>query len=92
MSPAATTPTTTRCEGETTWSRPGSERANTKGHWTQDPEGTSDATYRTVAVDGDVAVATGHSTYWAARGGPIDRVYDNCFVVRFDPQEGAANY
>jgi ketosteroid isomerase-like protein len=55
-----------------------------EGASTRDPEGTYDATYRTIAVDGDVALATGHSTYWATRGGPIDRVYDNCFIMRFD--------
>ena len=47
---------------------------------TRNPEGTYDATYRTIAVDGDVAVATGYSSYVAARGGPIDK----CFVMRFD--------
>ena len=51
---------------------------------TRDPEGTYDATYRAIAVDGDVAVATGTSTYRATRGGPVDQVYDNCFVMRFD--------
>ncbi len=54
------------------------------GASTRDPEGTYDATYRTIAVDGDVAVATGNSTYLATPGGPIDRVYENCFVMRFD--------
>jgi ketosteroid isomerase-like protein len=54
------------------------------GASTRDPAGTYDASYRTIAVDGDVAVATGSSTYRAAPGGPIDRVYDNCFVMRFD--------
>jgi ketosteroid isomerase-like protein len=32
------------------------------GASTHDPEGTYDATYRVVALDGDVAVATGSST------------------------------
>jgi ketosteroid isomerase-like protein len=50
----------------------------------RDEEGTYDATYRPVAVDGDVAVATGRSTYTRGPGGPIDEVYDNCFVMRFD--------
>ena len=54
------------------------------GASTRDPEGTYDATYRTIAVDGDVAVATGYSSYVATRGGPIDKVFDNCFVMRFD--------
>jgi ketosteroid isomerase-like protein len=50
----------------------------------RDEPGTYDATYRTVAVDGDVAVATGSSTYLSGPGGPVDTVYDNCFVMRFD--------
>ena len=50
----------------------------------RDPEGTYDASYRAVAVDGDVAVATGSSSYLRDPGGPVDKVYDNCFVMRFD--------
>jgi ketosteroid isomerase-like protein len=50
----------------------------------RDPEGTYDATYATAAVDGDVAVATGSSVYRSTPGGPIDRTFDNCFVMRFD--------
>ena len=52
----------------------------------RDPEGTYDATYRCVAVDGDLAVATGHSTYLSEPGGPVDGVYDNCFLMRFDSE------
>jgi ketosteroid isomerase-like protein len=51
---------------------------------TPDPEGTYDATYRAVAVDGDVAVATGRSTYVAEPGGKIKEVFHNSFVMRFD--------
>ncbi len=51
---------------------------------TRDEAGTYEAAYRTVAVEGDVAVATGTSTYLSAPGGPIEKVYDNCFVMRFD--------
>jgi ketosteroid isomerase-like protein len=53
---------------------------------TRDAEGTYDATYRAIAVDGDVAVATGSSTYTSEPGGPVDKVYDNCFVMRFDSE------
>ena len=60
-------------------------RGRTRGEAsTRHAEGTYDATYRTIAVDGDVAVATANSSYRATRGGPIDKVYDNCFVLRFD--------
>ena len=55
------------------------------GASTRDQEGTYDATYRAVAVDGDVAVATGSTTYTAEPGGRIEKVFDNCFVMRFDP-------
>jgi SnoaL-like domain len=51
-----------------------------------DQPGAYDATYEPVAIDGEVAVATGSSTYFAEPGGPIDRIYDNCFVIRFDAE------
>ena len=50
----------------------------------RDRPGTYDAHYEPVAVDGDVAVATGSSTYTTEPGGPVDSIYDNCFVIRFD--------
>jgi ketosteroid isomerase-like protein len=50
----------------------------------RDEEGTYDASYEPVAVDGDVAVAVGSSTYTGGPGGPIREIYDNCFVMRFD--------
>jgi len=51
---------------------------------TRDEPGTYDATYSPVAVDGDVVVATGTSTYRDAPGGAVTKVYENCFVMRFD--------
>jgi ketosteroid isomerase-like protein len=50
----------------------------------RDVPGTYDADYLPVAVDGDVAVATGLSTYYAGSDVPVREVYDNCFVMRFD--------
>jgi len=49
--------------------------------WTSDPDaaGPWEAEYRTLAVDGDVAVATGESRY-PAEG----KTYSNIFVCRFD--------
>jgi len=44
-----------------------------------DAEGTYDANYHPVAIDGDLAVAVGVSTYTDPAV-----VYDNCFLVRFD--------
>ncbi len=51
---------------------------------TRDEPGTYEASYAPVAVDGEVVVATGSSTYYTAPGGPVERVFDNCFVMRFD--------
>ncbi|HSD25298.1 MAG TPA: nuclear transport factor 2 family protein [Solirubrobacterales bacterium] len=50
---------------------------------TRDDPGTYEASYETVAVDGDVAVATGWSSYKDSAGGQVARTYDNCFVMRF---------
>jgi ketosteroid isomerase-like protein len=58
----------------------------------RDDEGTYDASYAPVAVDGDLAVATGSSTYFERPGGPIDRVYDNCIVMRFDAEGRCREY
>ena len=52
----------------------------------RDEPGTYDAAYRAVAVDGDVAVATGSSTYLSGPGGPAEKAYDNCFVMKFDAE------
>lgn len=51
---------------------------------TRDEPGTYDPGYRAVAVDGDVAVAVGSTAYTSEPGGPVERVFDNCFVMRFD--------
>ena len=52
----------------------------------RDEEGTYDASYHPVAVEGDLAVAVGASTYLTEPGGPVEKVYDNCFVMRFDAE------
>jgi ketosteroid isomerase-like protein len=54
------------------------------GASTRDEPDTYDASYQTIAVDGDVAVATGSSVYVTEPGGAVDKIYDNCFVMRFD--------
>ena len=53
--------------------------------WFDEPDepGSYDAAYEPVAIDGDIAVATGSSTY-TGRDGSIRAVYDNCFVMRFE--------
>ena len=51
----------------------------------RDRPGTYEASYAPVAVDGDMVVATGTSSYRDEPGGPVVRVFHNCFVMRFDP-------
>ena len=46
---------------------------------TRDEPGTYDASYAPVAIDGDVAVAVGTSTYTSP-----EATYDNCYLMRFD--------
>ena len=58
--------------------------AGRAGASARDEEGTYDAAYRAVAADGDVAVATGTSSYLSRPGGPVEKIYHNCFVMRFD--------
>jgi SnoaL-like protein len=53
---------------------------------TRDEPGTYDAAYAPVAVDGDVVVARGSSTYLERLGGPVKEVFDNCFLMRFDDE------
>jgi ketosteroid isomerase-like protein len=55
-----------------------------EGASTRDDPGTYDAVYTTLAVDGDVAVAVGTTTYMTEPGGSVDRVFYNCFIMRFD--------
>jgi hypothetical protein len=55
----------------------------------RDEPGTYDAAYEPVAVDGDIVVATGSSTYRVDDG---ERVYDNVFVMRFDDAGRCAEF
>jgi ketosteroid isomerase-like protein len=61
--------------------RDAGESADASG---RDEPGTYEAFYRCVAADGDMAVAVGSSSYRDSPDGPVARVYDNCFVMRFD--------
>ncbi|HSK34401.1 MAG TPA: nuclear transport factor 2 family protein [Propionicimonas sp.] len=51
---------------------------------TRDAPGTYQAAYAPVAIEGDVLVAIGTSTYYTAPGGQVDTVNDNCVLMRFD--------
>ena len=59
---------------------------NSDGASTRDAPGTYAAHYRPFAVDDDVVVATGNSSYRERPDGPTVRLYDNCFVMRFDTE------
>lgn len=52
----------------------------------KDAPGTYDAHYEPIAVDGNVAIANGRSTYFEADGKTQKYVFDNIFVMRFDDQ------
>ena len=67
------------------WDEPTSGREAIVRAWTEepDPPGSWEARYQALAVDGDVAVAHGRTTYRASDGNPGAR-YDNIFVCRFD--------
>ena len=67
------------------WDEPVRGREAIVAAWLEDRDepGTYDARYEPVAVDGDLAVAVGHSAYTNADG-LIDRIYDNCYLIRFD--------
>jgi hypothetical protein len=58
----------------------------------RDQPGTYDASYRAIAVDRDIAVATGTTSYLASPGGTVEKVYDNCFVIRFDGDGRCAEF
>jgi len=60
--------------------------ANSDGASTRDAPGTYAAQYEPVAVDCEIVVATGTSSYRERLDGPIVRVYHNCFVMRFDAE------
>ena len=58
-------------------------RAAVVASWLEDrdAEGTYEGAYEPLVVSGDLAIATGTSTY---KDGDETRIYDNCFILRFD--------
>ena len=67
-------------------SRRGWARGSTPTPPSATRRGPTTASYQAVAVDGDVAVATGASLYSEEPGGPVVQAWDNCFVMRFDSE------
>jgi len=57
-----------------------------------DEPGTFEAQYHPVAIDGEVVVARGVSSYRDTPYGPVVRVYDNCFLMRFDGAGRCADF
>ncbi len=60
--------------------------SDSDGASTRDAPGTYSARYAPVAVDDDVVVATGTSSYSERPDGPVVRIYRNCLVMRFDTE------
>lgn len=54
------------------------------GSSSRDAPGTYEARYSPIAIDGDTVVATGSSRYRDDADGPVVRIYENCFILRFD--------
>ena len=54
--------------------------------WLKNPDEPDswEAHYAPLAIDGDIFVATGESTYFKAGSRDIDRKFSNIFVCRFD--------
>ena len=50
----------------------------------RDKPGTVDFEYAPYAVDGDRAVIVGWTVYRASPGGPVERTYDNAWLVELD--------
>jgi SnoaL-like domain len=69
------------------WDEPVRGREAIVASWLEDKDepGTYDGRYEPLAVDGDLAVATGRSRYLDADGA-VEREYSNMFVLRFDAE------
>jgi ketosteroid isomerase-like protein len=67
------------------WDEPLRGRDAIVASWLMDADasGSWEAQYEPLAVDGDFAIATGHSRYLDS-GGSLEKEYANCFLIRFD--------
>jgi hypothetical protein len=54
--------------------------------WLKNPDapGSYDASYRPVAINGDLAVANGRSLYFEQGTRSVHREFDNIFLIRFN--------
>jgi hypothetical protein len=60
--------------------------SDSDGASSRDEPGTYSARYAPVAVDDDVVVATGTSSYRQRPDRPVVRTYHNCFVMGFNTE------
>jgi hypothetical protein len=60
--------------------------SDASGASTRDEPGTYEASYAPYAIDGELVVATGTSSYRDEPGDPVTKVFHNCFVLRFDAE------
>lgn len=58
--------------------------SSAEGASERDEPDTYEASYRPIAIDGDIAVAIGRSSYREEPGGEVTTIYENCFLIRFD--------
>lgn len=66
--------------------------ASWTGEGNRDAPGTYDGHYEPVAVDRDVAVASGRSQYFEPDGATLKREFYNLFVMRFDADGRCAEF
>ena len=67
------------------WDEPAQGRKAIIASWLEDPDAPDSwaAHYEPLAVDGNVAIATGQSRYFRPDGSLL-REFFNCYVIRFD--------
>ena len=77
------------------WDTPVTGRAAIVASWLddrRDAPGTYDASYAPLVVEGQRAVATGQSRYFAADGTTLVHTFHNIFLLAFDPDGACADF
>lgn len=76
------------------WDQPVRGRAAIVASWLEgrDAPGTYDANYAPWIVEGQRAVATGQSHYFAADGTTLLRTFHNVFLLAFDPDGACTSF